>query len=78
MTFAEAREVFFDENSYEDYDDEHSDAEEKRFIRIGNSSKRLLRVSFTIRKDETDNEIIRIISARKAGVEDERHYNERS
>lgn len=78
VTFEEARETFLDGNSFEDYDDEHSDIEEKRFIRIGNSSRRLLRVSYMVREDETDDEIIRIISARKARTEDERLYVEQN
>lgn len=76
ITFKEATETFFDTNAFEDYDDEHSDAAETRFVRIGNSSKRLLRVSFTVRKDETDDEIVRIISVRKGGTEEERKYYE--
>lgn len=78
VTFAEATEVFFDGNYYEDYDDEHSDANEKRFICIGNSSKRLLRVSYAVRQSESENEIIRIISARKAETADEQLYNEQN
>ena len=78
ITFKEAAEVFLDENAFEDYDDEHSGANEKRFMRIGNSSKRLLRVSFTVRDDETDDEIIRIISARKGKAKEARKYNEQN
>jgi uncharacterized DUF497 family protein len=59
INFEEASEVFFDENAFEELDKEHSTAMETRYICIGNSSKRLLRVSFTIRFDENDNEIIR-------------------
>jgi len=76
ITFDEAIEVFYDPTAFEDYDDEHSDLTETRFLRIGNSSKRLLRVSFTIREDETAGEIIRIISARKCGAEEEEKYYE--
>ncbi len=76
ITFEEAVEVFFDLTAFEDYDDEHSDAEELRFLRIGNSAKRFLRVSFTIWQDESGNEIIRIISARKCGTEEEKKYYE--
>ena len=78
VTFKEAIETFLDENAFEDYDDEHSNINEKRFVRIGNSSKRLLRVSFTIRQDETDDEIIRIISAQKGKAKEERKYNEQN
>lgn len=76
VSFEEATEVFFDSSSYEDFDNEHSGAQEKRFIRIGNSSKRLLRVSFTVRVEANENEIIRIISARKSGMEEEQQYYE--
>ncbi len=44
VTFKEAAETFLDANAVEDFDAEHSDAEETRYLRIGNSSKRLLRV----------------------------------
>ena len=78
ITFEEAVEVFFDSMAVEDYDDEHSDFIETRYMRIGNSAKRLLRVSFTVCQDETDNEIIRIISARKGKIEEENKYNEQN
>ena len=78
VTFKEAAETFLDANAVEDYDDKHSDAEEIRYLRIGNSSKRLLRVSFTVRADENDDEIIRIISARKGKVKDEKIYDEQN
>jgi len=76
ITFEEAVEVFYDLTAFEDYDDEHSDSAEIRFLRVGNSAKRLLRVSFTIREDETGGEIIRIISARKCAVEEIEKYYE--
>jgi uncharacterized DUF497 family protein len=78
VTFKEAAEVFLDENAFEDYDDEHSNADEKRFVRIGNSSKHLLRVSFTVRQDEADDEIIRIISAKKGKAKEVKKYNEQN
>lgn len=78
VTFKEAAEIFLDSNAVEDYDDEHSDAEEIRYVRIGNSSKRLLRVSFTVRADEYDDEIIRIISARKRRAKEEKIYYEQN
>ena len=78
VSFKEAAEVFLDANAVEDYDDEHSDAEEVRYLRIGNSSKRLLRVSFTVRADETEDEIIRIISARKGKAKEEKIYYEQN
>ena len=78
VTFKEAVEIFLDANAVEDYDDEHSDAEEIRYLRIGNSLKRLLRVSFTVRADESENEIIRIISARKGKTREEEIYYEQN
>jgi uncharacterized protein len=78
ITFKEAAEIFLDANAVEDYDDEHSDISETRFVRIGNSSKRLLRVSFTVRTDETEDEVIRIISARKGKTEEEEIYYEQN
>ncbi len=78
FTFKEAAETFLDANAVEDYDAEPSDADEIRYIRIGNSSERLLRVSFTVRADEGEDEIIRIISARKGKAEEEEIYYEQN
>ena len=78
VTFKEATETFLDTNAVEDYDDEHSDSDEKRYLRIGNSSKRLLRISFTIRADEFGDETIRIISARKGKAKEEEIYHEQN
>lgn len=76
IDFDEASEVFYDDNAFEFLDKAHSTADEKRFVCVGNSSKRLLRVSYTIRYDETGNEIIRIISARKGRKPEEDLYYE--
>ncbi len=78
VTFKEAAETFLDANAVEDFDAEHSNAKETRYVRIGNSSKRLLRVSFTVLADEADDEIIRIISARKGKVKEEEIYYEQN
>jgi len=60
VSFDEAKSVFYDLNSLEYFDDEHS-AVEQRFILIGTSSNgRVLLVSYTLRDVS-----IRIISARK-------------
>lgn len=74
VAFSEASEAFFDESSFEFFDEEHSTAEEKRFVCIGNSSKRLLRVSYTVRFQENGDEIIRIISARRGKRREENLY----
>jgi uncharacterized DUF497 family protein len=70
VNFSEAQEAFYDENAIDDYDEFHSN-EEQRFALIGLSSKRLLFVSYTIRQ----NTVIHLISARKANQNQERFYN---
>ena len=69
VSFEEASLAFFDEWAIEEYDDEHSDFVEKRFVLIGLVGNRLLRVTFTVR------EKIRIISAESARPFEERAYN---
>lgn len=76
IDFDEASEVFYDDNAFEFFDTKHSTVEEKRFVCVGNSGKRLLRVSYTIRFDVKGNEIIRIISARKGKKSEEDLYYE--
>ena len=75
IDFDEASEVFYDENAFEFLDKAHSTNEETRFVCVGNSAKRLLRVSYTIRYDESGGEIIRIISARKGKKTEEDLYD---
>lgn len=74
VDFAEAEEVFDDLNSIEFFDDFHS-GEEQRFRRVGLSFKRLLFVVYTVHAKD-GREIIRLISARKAGAREEKIYNE--
>lgn len=74
VSFAEAEEVFDDLNAIEFFDDFHSD-EEKRFRRVGLSTKRLLFVVYTEQR-ENGREIIRLISARKADAREAGIYNE--
>ena len=71
VTFGEAEEPFYDGNAIDDYDVAHSTDAEQRFALIGLSSKRLLFVSYTVRRKG----VIRIISARKANQNQERFYN---
>jgi uncharacterized protein len=73
VSFAEAEEVFDDFNALDDYDSAHS-KDERRFVRIGLSSQRLLFVSYTVRTN--GEEIYRLISARKATAKEERLYND--
>lgn len=71
IRFEEAYEVFNDENALEMHDDS---SDEVRFVRIGlNSKKGVLVVVYCERKEN----IIRIISARKATKFEEIAYEER-
>jgi uncharacterized DUF497 family protein len=69
VTFGEATEVFYDPNALEDYDLGHSGGE-ARFVIIGMSSRRLLYVIYAERVAD----LVRIISARKAGHIQEEIY----
>lgn len=71
ITFEEAALAFYDEWAIEEFDAEHSDLKEERFVIIGFSGIQLLRVSYTLR-----NENIRIISAEKARTMDFKAYQE--
>lgn len=71
VTFEEARSAFLDENARVLPDPEHS-AEEDRFVLLGlSTSLRVLVVCHCYREKE---QIIRIISARKADREEQRQY----
>ncbi len=70
VSFEEAENAFEDENAVELFDELNSDTE-IRFQIIALSSKRLLFVAFTVRK-----EIVRIISARNADAKQVKIYNE--
>ncbi len=73
VSFEEAAEIFSKEDTVIEYDEEHSDLEEERYNAIGYSSKqRALIVCHCYRNDE----IIRIISARKAQSDDIALYNQ--
>lgn len=72
VDFSEAQEAFEDENAIDDYDESHSSDEEHRFVLLGLSTKRLLFVSYTVRR----NTLIRLISARKANQNQEKFYND--
>ncbi len=76
ISFEEAVSTFFDEWVLDVFDESHSDFEEQRFTIIGLSDTRLLRVTYTIRESETGEEIIRVISARKAKGFEKNDYEE--
>ena len=74
VSFEEAQTVFVDENALLIDDPDHSD-EEDRFILLGLSAKlRALVVCHCYRKN---NEVIRIVSARKATRREQKYYWER-
>ena len=74
VSFEEASTVFFDENGLFMSDPAHSDSED-RFVLLGFSQAlKLLVVCHCYRESE---EIIRIISARKADRSERRQYEER-
>jgi hypothetical protein len=73
VDFHEAKSIFFDENARIIFDDEHSH-DEDRYILLGISNAlRLLTVVHTYSKSD---DIIRIISARKASKNETRQYTE--
>ena len=72
ITFGEAKSVFYDERAKIIDDPDHSDVDEERFIIMGISSEfRILMVCHCYRDDD---EIIRIISARKANKAERSFY----
>lgn len=70
VSFSEAKSVFYDENSVQFFDEEHSDSED-RFLMLGMSlNQRILLISHCVRELH----IIRIISARRATKKESRLY----
>jgi uncharacterized DUF497 family protein len=74
VRFSEAVTVWLDENALEIPDPEHSNHEE-RWIRLGFSSRARILLIIFVEKHE---EIIRIISARKAKGKEQLQYVNRS
>ena len=71
VSFIEARSAFLDENAIRYFDPDHSE-DEDRFLLIGMSAKlRALVVCHCFREDD---EVIRIISARKANRSEATEY----
>jgi uncharacterized DUF497 family protein len=71
VSFEEASTAFADENARLKHDPEHSQ-EEDRFILLGFSARlRLLVVCHAYREDD---QVIRLISARKATRNERKHY----
>ena len=74
VSFEEARTVFLDEDALLKPDEDHSD-DEDRFILLGLSST--LRVILVCHCYRQGDEVIRIISARKASLSLRRQYDDR-
>ena len=74
ISFTEAKTVFFDENARLISDTEHSLYEE-RFILLGLSN--VLKMLIVVHSYREDNEVVRIISARKATKNETKLYNRR-
>jgi uncharacterized DUF497 family protein len=72
VRFEEALEAFFDPNALDEYDVKHSTPDETRYNLIGSSSRRLLFIVYT---EPTEN-LVRIISARKAEQKHQRVYEQ--
>jgi uncharacterized DUF497 family protein len=74
VSFEEARTVFLDEDALLKPDEDHSD-DEDRFILLGLSST--LRVILVCHCYRQEDDVIRIISARKASLSLRRQYDDR-
>jgi uncharacterized protein len=74
VSFEEARTVFLDENALLRPDEDHSD-DEDRFLLLGLSGR--LRTVVVCHCYRQEDEIIRLISARKASSDERRQYDDR-
>ena len=74
VTFEEAKTVFYDEEALRMADPEHSHAEDRFMILGMSASLRILTVCHCYREDD---EVIRIILARKASASERRQYEQR-
>lgn len=77
VTFNEAVGIFIDPFILSKFDADHSEAE-SRWISLGISEfERCLLVVHTEREIETETEIVRLISARRATLQEEQYYRAR-
>ena len=76
ITFNFASKVFNDIWAIDEFDKLHSTETEKRYTIVGLAENKLLRVTFTYVSEENSEEIIRIISARKAIGKDKKSYEQ--
>lgn len=71
VSFEEARSIFFDENARLKHDPDHS-SEEDRFLLLGVSYA--FRVLLVVHCYREENEVVRLISARKATKSERKQY----
>ncbi len=76
IIFQEASSAIQDDFGLEEYDDAHSTADEKRYSCIGEVENKVLYVVYTVRDENTEDEIYRIISARLAEPEERESYEQ--
>ena len=76
ITFEQASYVFSDPYALNKYDKEHSD-DEDRWLLLGKSINGIVLVVIHTFKEQDDEEIVRIISARKATKNEIKQYQER-
>ena len=73
ISFEEAKSVFYDECAIQFYDESHSELEEDRFLLLGLSHS--LNVLLVCYSERDSDDVIRIISARKATKNERKHYH---
>ena len=76
ITFEQASYVFSDPYALNKYDKEHS-ADEDRWLLLGKSINEIVLVVIHTFKEQDDEEIVRIISARNATKNEIKQYQER-
>jgi uncharacterized DUF497 family protein len=75
VTFDDAVTVFLDPNALDGPDLDHSTVE-ARYLRLGRAADgRVLILAYTLRKDDSDAEKIRLISARRASRRERAAYD---
>lgn len=74
IDFNEASVAIRDEFALEEFDDKHSTAVEKRYACIGEAGNKVLYVVYTVRNENTNEEVCRIITARLAEPEEKESY----
>lgn len=72
VSFEEAKSVFFDQFALQFYDEENSQLQEDRFLMLGTSIES--RVLLVCHCEQNNGEVIRLISARRATKQEQKHY----